>query len=136
MIVSSFPIEEVIQSREATGRITKWAVELIGEGITYTPQKAIKSQVLADFVAEWTETQTPPTPMEQEYWTMYFDASLMKSGAKAGLIFISPLGVRMRYMIRIHFLVSNNVVEYESLVNGLHIAIELGVRWLDVQGDS
>jgi ribonuclease HI len=87
-------------------------------------------------VAEWTETQTPLTPMEQEYWTMYFDASLMKSGAKAGLIFISPLGVRMRYMIRIHFLVSNNVVEYESLVNGLHIAIELGVRWLDVQGDS
>jgi hypothetical protein len=43
MIASSFPIEEVIQSREATGRITKWAVELIGEGITYTPQKAIKS---------------------------------------------------------------------------------------------
>jgi hypothetical protein len=57
----------VIQIHEATGRIANWAVELIGEGITYAPQKAIKSQVLAGFVAEWTETQTPPTPVEQEY---------------------------------------------------------------------
>ena len=42
----------------------------------------------------------------------------------------------MRYTIRIHFLVSNNVAEYEALINGLHIAIELGIRWLDVRGDS
>jgi hypothetical protein len=38
------------------------------------------------------------------------------------------LGVRMRYMIRIHFLASNNVAEYEALINGLHIATELGIR--------
>ena len=31
---------------------------------------------------------------------------------------------------------SNNVVEYEALVNGLKITIELGVRRLDVRGDS
>jgi hypothetical protein len=47
--------------------------------------------VLADFMAEWTETQLPPALVEQEYWTMYFDGSLMKSGAEAGLVFISPL---------------------------------------------
>jgi hypothetical protein len=72
-------------------RITKWAVQLMGEGITYAPWKAIKSQVLADFVAKWTETQTPPALVEQEYWMMYFDRLLMKSRARAGLIFISPL---------------------------------------------
>jgi hypothetical protein len=48
---------------------------------------------------------------------MYFDGSLMKSGAGVGLIFVSPLGMRMRYMIRIHFPASNNVAEYEALVN-------------------
>jgi hypothetical protein len=63
-IVSSFPLEEVVQSREAMGRIAKWSVELMGEGITYTPHTAIKSQVLVDFVAEWTETQLPPAPVE------------------------------------------------------------------------
>jgi len=67
---------------------------------------------------------------------MYFDGSLMKTGAGAVLLFISPLGVHMRYVIRIHFAASNNIVEYEALVNGLKIAIELGVRRLDVRGDS
>jgi hypothetical protein len=100
----------------------------MGEGITYAPRKAIKSQVLADFVAELTETQTPPASVEQEYWTMYFDRSLMKSGAGAGLVFVFPLSVRMRYMIQIYFLASNNVTEYEALVNGLHIASKLGIR--------
>ena len=42
----------------------------------------------------------------------------------------------MRYAIRIHFPILNNVAEYEALVNGLRIAIELGIRWLDVRGDS
>jgi len=56
---------------------------------------------------------------------MYFDGSLMKTGAAAGLLFISPLGVHMRYVIRIHFAASNNIAEYEALVNGLKIDIEL-----------
>ena len=47
---------EVIQIWEANGRIVKWAVKLMGDGITYEPWKAIKSQILADFVAEWTGT--------------------------------------------------------------------------------
>jgi hypothetical protein len=64
--VSSFSLEE-IQNQDMTGRIAKWAVELMGEGITYAPRKAIKSQVLADFVVEWTETQTPLALVEQEY---------------------------------------------------------------------
>ena len=67
---------------------------------------------------------------------MYFDGSLMKTGAGVGLLFISPLGVHMRYMVRLHFAASNNVAEYEALVNGLQVAIELGVQRLDVRGDS
>ena len=49
----------------------------------------IKSQELADFIAEWTEVQTPLAIIDQEYWTMYFDGSLMKKGADAGLVFVS-----------------------------------------------
>ena len=54
---------------------------------------------------------------------MYFNGSLMKTRAGAGLLFISPLGV-------------HNVAEYEALINGLQIAIKLGVRRLDIRGDS
>jgi ribonuclease HI len=67
---------------------------------------------------------------------MYFDGSLMKIGARDGLLFVSPLGKHLRYVIRLHFPASNNVAEYEALVNGLRIAIELGVRRLDARGDS
>jgi ribonuclease HI len=57
---------------------------------------------------------------------MFFDGSLMKTGAGAGLLFISPLGKHLRYVLRLHFPASNNVAEYEALVNGLRIAIEYG----------
>jgi ribonuclease HI len=133
-VVSSFPLGEIIQCREASGRIAKWAVEIMSETISFAPRKAIKSQVLADFVAEWVDTQLPATPIQPELWTMFFDGSLMKTGA--GLLFISPLGKHLRYMLRLHFPASNNVAEYEALVNRLRIAIELGVRHLDACGDS
>ena len=51
----------------STGRIVKWALELMGQGILYAPRTAIKSQVLADFIAEWTEVQMPPAVIDQEY---------------------------------------------------------------------
>jgi len=108
----------------------------MSETLTYAARKAIKSQALVDFVAEWTDSELPAAQVQSELWMMYFDGSLMKTGAGAGLLFISPLGVHMRYVIRIHFSASNNVAEYEALVNGLKIAIELGARRLNVRGDS
>ena len=50
---------------------------------------------------------------------MYFDGSVMKTGAGTGLLFISPLGVHMRYVIRLHFPMSNDMAEYEALLGGL-----------------
>ena len=128
MVVTSFPLGEVIQNRDATVRIAKWVLELMGQGISYAPRTGIKSQVLADFIVEWTEIQMPPAVVDQEYWTMYFDGLLKKNGAGVWLVFVSPLGVRMRYMVRIHFPSSNNVAEYKALINGLRIDIDLRIR--------
>jgi ribonuclease HI len=135
-VVSKYPLGEVIQNPEAEGRITKWALELMGQNITYAPRSEIKSQVLADFVAEWTEIQTPPAKIEHETWIMYFDGSVMKEGVGVGLVFISPLGVHMEYMVRLHFPASNNASEYEALINDLRIAVELGIKRLEIRGDS
>jgi len=109
---------------------------LMDQGITYASRTAIKSQVLANFIVEWTKVQTPPAVIAQEYWVMYFDGSLMKKGAGTGLVFVSPLGVRMRYMVWLHFPSSNKVAEYEALINGLRIAIELSIQCLDIRDDS
>jgi ribonuclease HI len=88
--------------------------------------------MLADFLAKWTDTQLPIAPIQAELWTMYFNGLLMKTGAGAGLLFISPLGVHLRYVVHLHFPASNNV----ALVNGLRIAIKLGIRRLDILRDS
>jgi ribonuclease HI len=67
---------------------------------------------------------------------MYFGGSVMKEGAGVGLVFISPLGVRMEYLVRLHLTASNNAAEYEALINDLQIAIELGIKCLEIRGDS
>ena len=72
---------------------------------------------MADFIAEWTDTQLPPPQIQVECWLMYFDGSVMKTGAGAGLLFVSPLGEHMRYVVRLHFLASNNMAEYEALLS-------------------
>ena len=66
-VVTSFPLNEVVQNQDATGRIAKWALKLMGQGISYAPRMAIKSQVLADFIIEWTKIQMPPVVIDQEY---------------------------------------------------------------------
>lgn len=66
---------------------------------------------------------------------MYFDGSLKGKGMGAGVVLISPQGDCFRYAIQLHFQVSNNVAEYEVLVNNLRITSYLGVHRLYVQGN-
>jgi ribonuclease HI len=131
-VVSSFPLGEIIRNPDAAGKIAKWSVELMGETLAY----ALKSQILVDFVAEWTDTLLPPPQIQAECWTLYFDGSVMKADAGAGLLFFSPLGEHMRYAVRLHFPASNNMAEYKALLCSLKIAIETGIKRLDVRGDS
>ena len=67
-------------------------MELGSFELSFQPRTAIKSQALIDFIAEWTETQTRAIAEKLEYWTMYFDGSLMVEGAGAGIVFISLTG--------------------------------------------
>jgi hypothetical protein len=89
-VISSFPLEEILHSRDTVGRIVKWSVELCKFDLEFCPRQAIKSQILADFVSDWTETQQPPPAEKPEHGNMYFDDSLNLEGAGAGVLFISP----------------------------------------------
>ena len=59
----------------------------------------------------------------------------MAPNSGARVVLISLDRSRLRYAIHLHFLASNNTTEYEALINGLHITIELGATRLYVQGD-
>nr|CAE02225.2 OSJNBb0015C06.3 [Oryza sativa Japonica Group] len=135
-VVTSFPLGDILHNGEANGRIAKWALELMSLDLSFKPRTSIKSQALADFVAEWTECQEDMPLEKMEYWTMHFDGSKRLSGTGAGVVLISPTGERLNYVLWIHFSASHNMAEYEALLHGLRIAISLGIRHLIVRGDS
>jgi ribonuclease HI len=87
-------------------------------------------------MAEWRENQVPTPVGKPEYWTMYFDGSLQLDGGGAGVLFISPRGEQLKYVLQILWEVSNNEAEYEALLHGLRLAISLGIKRLLVYGDS
>jgi hypothetical protein len=86
VVPSSFPLGEIIHNRDANGRIVKWSVELGEFDIEFCPRQAIKSQIFADFVSEWTEIQMPPPKERPEHWIMYFDGTLNLEGAGVGIV--------------------------------------------------
>jgi hypothetical protein len=57
--VTDFSLRDILHNRDATGHISKWAIEIRALNIDFTPCKGIKSQALADFIAKWTEIQQP-----------------------------------------------------------------------------
>jgi hypothetical protein len=70
VVPSSFPLEEIICNRDANSRIVKWSINLGEFDIEFCPRQAIKSQILEDFVSEWTKIQMPPPKERPEHWIM------------------------------------------------------------------
>jgi hypothetical protein len=62
-VVTDYLLGDILWNQDATGRMSKWAVELGALNIDFKPRTAIKSQALVDFMAEWRENQLP-TPSE------------------------------------------------------------------------
>jgi hypothetical protein len=112
------------------------AIELASHTIQYKHRTTIKSQIIADFFADWGEHQYLPPALDSMYWRMNFDGSKMLGGLGAGIIFTSPKGDKLLYVLQIHFCTLNNVAEYEALVHGLKLAKEIGIRRILCFGDS
>jgi ribonuclease HI len=135
-VPSLFPLGEIIRNRDANNRIVKWSIELGEFEIEFCPRQAIKSQIHADFVSEWTKIQMPPPKERPEHWIMYFDSILNLEGAGAGVLLISPQGEHLKYILQIHYKASNNGTKYETLIHGLRIAVSLGIKRLMAFDDS
>jgi hypothetical protein len=118
---------KILNNREATWKIAKWAIELSMYDIVYMPRTTIKAQALSDFMAEWTDTQAPRKERELEYWTINFDGSLQLQDVGAGILVTSPKGESFKNILQMHFPACNNAAEYEALLHGLSIATVLGI---------
>ena len=90
VVVTEFPLGDILYNKEANSCIIKWVVELDTYFIEFRSRPTIKSHALADFVAEWIEIQEPIAATCPEHWVMYFDGALDINGASAGILFITP----------------------------------------------
>jgi hypothetical protein len=104
--------------------------------VEFVPRRAIKSQALVDFIAEWTDSDVRGIGDLPDHWVMYFDGSYTLKGAGASVVLIPPEGDMLKYAIQIEFSATNNIAEYEGLITELQLAKELGIRRLLIRGDS
>jgi hypothetical protein len=141
-MVSSYSLRVVLHNPNVTGNITKWVAELAEFELDFVSCHAVKSQVLADFIVDWTPPASHPgAPNNSEpesrapvftrpHWTLFFDSSSRKQGAGAGVLLLAPHGDQFEYMMHMDFKVTNNMVEYKALLFGLSTSLSLGVRQL------
>ncbi|GJV83751.1 reverse transcriptase domain-containing protein [Tanacetum coccineum] len=141
VVITNQPIKQLLSSSEISGRMLKWKFELEGYDIQYRPRTAIKGQILADFIVERPEEESPDELMAEpevlpEPWTLFTDGSSCVDGSGAGLILINPEGAEFTYAMRFRFEATNNEAEYEALIAGLRIAEQMGVKNLQANVDS
>jgi hypothetical protein len=120
-------LKEKLQSCRTTRRLGKWAAELSQYFMEFEKRTSIKSQVLADFIADWTPSQSSSEEKKQPEWTIYCDGAWGFVGAGAAAIITLPSGIKMKYAARLKFQCTNNIAEYEVVLLGLRKAKAMGI---------
>jgi ribonuclease HI len=116
------------------GRIGKWILALSEFELKFESAKAIKEQIIADFI---TEHRDPSIDLlEITPWALFFDGSSCGKGGGVGILLISPRGEMFEFAIPIRPIVTNNQAEYEALLRGLQYLREAGAVSVEVYGDS
>ena len=138
-VPTEYPMKQVLHKLETSGRLMKWAIELSEFDIRYKPKTAIKGQILADFVMEFTSAEPAEkaqTETSPSIWKLSVDGASNAQGSGAGLILTSLEGIDIEYALRFGFSTSNNEAEYEAVIAGLNLAHSLEVDQLEVYSDS
>ncbi|GJR05435.1 reverse transcriptase domain-containing protein [Tanacetum coccineum] len=141
VVITNQPMKQLLSSSEISRRMLKWKFELEGYDIQYRLRTAIKGQILADFIVERPEEESPDELMAEpevlpEPWTLFTDGSSCVDGSGAGLILTNPEGAEFTYAMRFRFDATNNEAEYEALIAGLRIAEKMGIKNLQANVDS
>ncbi|XP_074301332.1 uncharacterized protein LOC141632713 [Silene latifolia] len=129
---------------ELSGRMAKWSVHLSGYDLEFESRTAIKSRATRTLCRL---TQRLRTRAEQDIlnleedkgeqvWELHMDGASNAKGAGVGLVLKSPQGDLIVQAVRCEFKATNNEAEYEALILGLKLALDLKIRRLQVCSDS
>ncbi|XXG47632.1 hypothetical protein AAC387_Pa02g2246 [Persea americana] len=161
VVVTEHPLNTLFPKADFSSGISKWAVELGQYDIKYQPRTAIKAQVLADFIVEFTSLSSAPTLLNTELGgnkdmeavtetvqersrkkfldsacKVFIDGSSMSKRSGVSIFLQSPEGLVIEQALTLGFKASNNEDEYEALIAGLDSAKILEAWHLVVFSDS
>ena len=100
------PMKQILHKPETSGRLVKWAIEPSEFDIRYKPRTTIKRQVLADFIMEFTSTESTETTQlafDLLIWKLSVDGAANAQGSGVGLIMTSLDGIDVEYALRFGF---------------------------------
>ena len=107
-IPTEHPMRQILHKPETSGRLIKWAIKLSEFDIRYKHRTTVKGQVLADFIMEFTPSNTPAQPTETTQlvpdlpvWRLSVDGVANSQGSDAGLILTSPDRIDVEYALRL-----------------------------------
>ena len=151
VVLTQLPLKAILRSADYTGRIAKWGTIVGAFDIKYMPHTSVKGQVLADLVAEFTET-----PVENEsnehymdeksvgqivvqeplQWKVYVDGAANQKGSGVGLVLILPEKLVVEKSLRLGFTATNNEAKYEALLEGMSMVHKMGGKSVTIFSDS
>ena len=118
--------------------MAKYAIELSQFDIQFKLRTTIKGQAFIDFVAKFTYKTIKLEPMKSDSnpipstlsnaWKIFVDGSTNWEGSEIGIALEIPTHEKILRAFKLDFPISNNEIEYETLLTGLRIAMNLDVK--------
>ncbi|XP_042519154.1 uncharacterized protein LOC122092919 [Macadamia integrifolia] len=144
------PIKYLFEKPTLMGRLARWLLLLAEFDIVYVIQKSIKGSVITEHLSAYPIVDTRPlndifpdedvvsVEVENEVgiWQMFFNGAVNHKDCGAEVLLITPEVLNMPMAYRLDFECTNNMAEYEACLMGLKAAISIGVKRLEVYGDS
>ena len=137
-VLTEYPLQSLLKRFDFMGRIAKWGTQLDSSDIRYRPRNSMKGQVLANFVAEFSPMRDVEVicQMDIQTWRVFVDNTSSAIGAEAGIVIITPKGIRLEHSFKLGFRASNNEADNEALLAGLRAVLDLGAREVEIYSDS
>ena len=147
LVTKSHPIKALLHQPLITGRIALWLVLLSQYDISLRTPKAVKSQAIADLLAQFPGKEESSLSEEilgevaivdapGKKWTVRFDELATIASNRVGIVRSCEDGDTIPLSFKLGFSCSNNAAEYEAYLTGLTVALNIGVKHIRVLGDS
>ena len=135
VIQTDKPLRRAMSNPKAIGWMTLWAIELSEFDIQYRSRIAIKGQVVADFIAEFTNTEGHGAK-EHPQWNIHMNESSNIQASGASIVLHSPKRDKIECIVCLDFPTTNNETEYKALVAGLDLAKAVRATSVVIHYDS